>query len=81
MAGESLESLPEVAQKKPGGQSVGFGLPSRQEEPAGYFPLMAVAGHRCWCSCPGQRGRESMLLNAEPALGGHQQGGLAGMAG
>lgn len=51
-----------MAQKKPGGQGVGSGLPSRQEEPAGHFPLMAIAGHRCWCSCPGQRGRESMLL-------------------
>lgn len=45
-AGEGLRSLPDVAQKEPGGQGVGSGLPLGQKEPAGHFPPVAVAGHR-----------------------------------
>lgn len=40
------QSLPGVAQKDPGGQGVGSGLPSGQKEPAGHLPPVAVAGHR-----------------------------------
>lgn len=39
-------SLPEVAQKEPGGQGMGSELPSGQKDPAGHFPPVAVAGHR-----------------------------------
>lgn len=39
-------SLPAVAQKEPGGQGIGSGLPSGQKDPAGHIPPVAVAGHR-----------------------------------
>lgn len=38
--------LPEVAQKEPGGQGMGSGVPSGQKDPDGHFPPVAVAGHR-----------------------------------
>lgn len=43
---EGNRSSPEVLQKDPGGQGVGWGLPSGQKEPAGHLPPVAVAGQR-----------------------------------